>query len=195
MHEGRTEGEGQKKIYVKKREEQRKICRNRGGKRKEFTQKREKKSREKTKKDLRKKTTSSTASSTLLVQLSLSLGLCFSHKNQTPCFSSSLSANRASPLSTTIIPPSHHHKPPLNPNNSSVISGEGRGEDSRDISSPGNVTADTPTTIPATSGHHLRRHNDQKNHHDLLYPKISTVTPFSILENPLSLCIVFLLHA
>ena len=133
---------------------------------------RREKSREKTEKDLRKKKQEAAQHLHSSRSSSLSLGLCFSHKNQTPCFSSSLSANRASPLSTTIIPPSHHHKPPLNPSNSSIISGEGRGDDNHDSSSPCNVTADIPTTIPATSGYHIRRHNDQKDHHDLLYPTV-----------------------
>ena len=40
-----------------------------------------------------------------------------------------------------------------------------------------------PTPPPATTGHHFRRNHDQKNHLDLLYPKVLTGTPFITLQN------------
>ena len=43
-------------------------------------------------------------------------------------------------------------------------------------------TAPLPSQFPATTGIHFRRHNDQKNHLEVLYTKVLTFSPFNILE-------------
>ena len=45
-----------------------------------------------------------------------------------------------------------------------------------------------PVTSDAHSGHHLRRHHDQKNHLGVLYPKVLTGKPFITLENLVHHC-------
>ena len=104
-------------------------------------------------------------------------------------------------------PTSHHHRRPpfwlllitishaVDTSNSSIISGEVRGDDRHDGSSPCNVTAGVPTPIPATTGHHSRRDNDQKNPLEVLYTTVFTGTRFSILENPVTVHRPCILHA
>ena len=126
--------------------------------------------------------------------LSLALSPCFvlllslSKKQRRRCHNSPSRPVKNFHRRPPIISPHQHHIPPLNPSNSSKISGEGRVDDSRGNSSPCNVNRHLPTSFPATSGHHFRRHHDQKNPLDILYTTVLTDKPFLELKNLVVYC-------
>ena len=106
--------------------------------------------------------------------------LCFPLSKTRPPFSLSFSVQRLRQPIPATSPHSIATDPHCLPRKPDSIS-------SKNLAAPSivcNVTETFPTPFPATTGHHIQRHNDQKNHHDLLYPKVLTVTPFFILENP-----------
>ena len=123
-----------------------------------------------------------------LTSVRLQLALCFhfqffsslSLENIQPRSSLSffLSANRPPSPSTTHTPSQHHHHLCLNSRSTASPSGEIADQQQRHHSTARHL----PTATPATTGLRFRRHNDQKNHHDLLYSKVLAGTSFVTLE-------------